>query len=91
MKAYELLDSAEKWGQDRMAEAINGESVSPKSSSAYKWCMMGAIVQCYPREDRHNIYERIHKELDMSYFPDWNDAPERTWEEVRALLVKLDI
>ena len=46
MKAYELLDSPEKWTKGVMARDANGEHVLHDSPNAVCWCMLGAIERC---------------------------------------------
>ena len=89
MKAWQLLDSKEKWCQRQYAMDANGYTVDPAAEDAVCWCIDGAIKKCYesgmlPRR----FYERIPE---YSCSVTYNDDPRRTWEEVHALLKELDI
>lgn len=89
MKAYELLDSPERWTQFVPARNSAGEVVKAKAPDAVCWCIMGAIVRCYPKGKRNMFEDFCNKvRCDLSQ---WNDRPERTWEEVYNLLKEYDI
>lgn len=54
-------------------------------------CLLTAICRCY--EDSQvewGIKRRVREAVNGSLI-DWNDAPERTFQEVKALVEKLDI
>lgn len=98
MKAYELLDSPEKWTQQTLARDINGMATSPRGYDACSFCLVGAIERCYnvPSKDMLAIIQLVEDELKVQapgfeFIGQWNDAPDRTHEEVVDLLKKLDI
>jgi hypothetical protein len=77
MKAWQLLDSKEKWCQ--------GVSTNEKGQR----CMMSAVEKVYGfmyGEKRGDLMDYLGQ-----WPTSWNDAPHRTWEEVHALLKELDI
>ena len=85
MKISELLTSKDKWTQGPEAEDRYGRPVYHDSPRAVCWCLMGALMKCYPdvvQRDaaRMRLYEAIR-------FPNimwWNECPERTFVEVKA-------
>ena len=88
MKAWQLLDSPEKWTQYEWARGSNGE----KASETYPpvcWCIFGAVKDCYSGISFKSPWVRLQNKLDNPV--KWNDAPERTYEEVYAVLKELDI
>lgn len=99
MKAWELLDSPEKWTQGHGALDSAGLPLfNASSSDAVCWCMEGAIEKAYSNSDWINPKLKAAKKvsgIDVNKIGmiliHWNDAPERTWEEVHALLKELDI
>lgn len=62
-------------------------------------CLSTTITRIYGYEGAIEIREKVLKELGLAPIGSsmllaiykWNDAPERTFEEVRALCLKLDI
>jgi hypothetical protein len=92
MKTYELLNSPDKWCKGANALSESGASVNDSSPGACKWCVNGALRKCYPTiDERSPLYNKIWLETNGLFIAEWNDAPERTWQEVHDLLVKLDI
>lgn len=91
MKAYEVIDSPEKWCQGRYALDNMAASVSHNSPSACKWCLVGAIWKAYHKIDIVSekvglVYKRLHVIPNV-----WNDEYYRKWEEVYNILKELDI
>lgn len=95
MKAYELLSDASKWTQGTYARDKSGLSINEYSRDAVCWCIRGAVKVCYCNNVRYEKYMQIaHAIILDGTWKDmvvWQDAPERTFEEVRELLVRLDI
>lgn len=93
MKIQELLSSPEKWTKGLNAKDKQNNCVSPWSENAVCWCIYGAILKCYS-ESLKTTEEMVEKATYASgwqVLSAWNDAPERTFEEVKALIEKLDI
>jgi hypothetical protein len=89
MKAWQLLDSREKWCQHTYAMDADGYIVDPTLEDAVCWCIDGAMKKCYGSSMLPaRFYERT---ADYSCSVTYNDDPKRTWEEVHALLKELDI
>lgn len=96
MKVHELLDGPEKWTKGANAREADGSHCFTNSPLATCFCLRGAILHCYgcgmQNKRRDAIDEKIFAHLgkiQMDY--DWNDAPDRTFEEVRNLALELDI
>lgn len=88
MKVQELLTDPSKWTKEAYARDINGKPVGTKSTEVSCFCLSGAIDRCY--QDSANIRLKIHSYLHES-IPVWNDAPERTFEDIQQLIKELDI
>lgn len=94
MKVRELLDSPEKWTKGGFARTPEGEHVFPNHAQAVCFCISGAIDFCYSGEKRYAVYRQLNEKIAAKQWQDiyaWNDAPERTYEEVKALVDELDI
>ena len=90
LRAAELVEIGHcKFKQARDAD---GKEVSPKSSAATSWCLMGAIMRAEAEygDDKpfpgkpHSAH--IERQLRTEYHALWNNAPERTAAEVAAKL-----
>lgn len=89
MKIKDVLTDESKWCQHYYAKDKDGVPVSRLSPEACKFCLSGAMQNCYG-VNQFKIINRINEEVD-DFMVSWNDAPERTFAEVRALIEKLDI
>lgn len=93
MKAHELLDSPEKWTQGARAKDEHDAHVEARSPVATKWCCLGAIEKVSRSKKR---FEAARLKL-LAVLGAWefvsvfNDDPARTFEEVRAALLKADV
>lgn len=77
MKIRDLLTDPSKWCQGAMARDINGFGCLSDDPVAAKWCLAGAA-------------NKVGVCLSLDIIT-WNDAPGRTFAEVRELIEKLDI
>lgn len=96
MKVSQLLTDASKWTQRRAAIDADGDSVNVQDVAACRFCLSGAIRRCYPdREERFRVLNTVINEIGgnaaVRSTMEWNDDPRRTFDEVRALVLKLDI
>lgn len=91
MKVRELLSSAEKWTQGVYARRQDGSETYPTYPDAASWCIAGAIVRCYEIELHHGLIDSVGRRIESPSIGEWNDATERKFEEVKALLDELDI
>jgi hypothetical protein len=86
-----LLDSPEKWTKGEYARDANGKPCPAWSEDAICWCLEGACSSILPRTlDWHPRYRRLERELEK-YLPllglvEWNDEPERTFEDIQEVL-----
>jgi hypothetical protein len=87
MKAWQLLDSKEKWTCHTNARASNGKSVPIFDENACQWCALGAIAFCY-REKVLEMATIVEKHLgrELTFFND-----NSSYETVYAVLQNLDI
>jgi hypothetical protein len=86
---------ASKWGRNKFATNAAGLSVSTHSEEAVCWCVIGAAkrVGC---EDADSVYSAFNAAASRAlglehrgYVSSWNDAPERTFADVVALLERI--
>ena len=92
----DLLSSPERWTQRSAARNQAKEATWPNDASACCWCLWGAIQRIYGiGYMMDDIVARIHRHLESRdehrYITYWNDAPERQYEEVKALVEELKI
>ena len=100
MKVKDLLDKEEKWIKGSYSKHALVESTTPKGDKimlpygpAIGWCLLGAIGQCYglaPSTIRAKVEAEIRGVYNTAIV-EWNDAPERTFADIRQLVEKLDI
>ena len=92
MKVGKLLSDKSKWCKKKLAATKDGESCLIFDEFATQWCLEGAIIKCYVMdfETQRKINERIRNKIGND-IPNWNDAPERTFEDVKKLVKKLNI
>jgi hypothetical protein len=101
MKAKELLDDASKWTQGVLARDSESRGCYPVSPEAMSWCVVGALCRIY--EDERKLLDAIHlvgkaiadlydyNQLTVDEIEDWNDDPERTFDDVRKVLETADV
>ena len=90
-KAWQLLHSPEKWCKGQLAMDMHGNKVEPFSDTAERFCAVGAIRRAYGYDSHSDIVKEKLRDAVGRLIPGWNDAPERTWEEVYGKLKALDI
>lgn len=92
MKVRELLDVESKWTKGCEASDARGYSVDFNASGASTWCLLGAIHKCYTDEGMIIVlYNKILETLNVKWVGKWNDAPNRTFNDVKQLIMELDI
>jgi hypothetical protein len=93
MKMRELLSDESKWTKGTMARNESGIAISTTNGEACCFCLWGAMVWCYGLDlsEYSRVKKQIQVELGLDTIGQWNDQPERTFEEVQALVQKLDI
>ena len=89
MKAYELINGPESFCKFTLAVDENGLVCFADSPRAKAFCIVGAIKRAYPGR----MYDVIHTRLGIEPYDlvEWNNAPERTWEEVHNRLKEADL
>ncbi len=89
MKAYQLLET-KGWTKGASARNKKGLVTPPFSKSATCFCTFGALQVVYGPEYLKAL-TKIEDYLNVPAIATWNDAPERTKEEVIAVLKHLDL
>jgi hypothetical protein len=91
MKISEILSSSDKWCQGYLAIDKDGAYVKPDSPQAVKWCLLGVFYK--ERADlkaNAAIKERIRAAVGDKLM-EWNDDPDRTFEEVRSIVLESEV
>lgn len=92
MKVKELLRIGSSWTKGTFARTYGDWPVTVDSPLAIRYCLSGAISKCYPHPHEGRIIaDKVRTELNKNSIVGWNDAPERTFSEVRELVERLDI
>ncbi len=98
MKVRDLLTDKSKWTKGRSACDRNGETTCYDAPNAASWCLAGAIARCYGMGETWDllatrIYDTLSArgQLPIGGMGEWNDASERTFVEIRAMVEQLDI
>jgi hypothetical protein len=92
MKVKDFLTGPEKWTKGAYARRQDGASVNQKDPYAVSWCIYGLLCHCYGDTDNLDFVEAYQKVWRrVGPMTVWNDAAERTFEEVRAVSLELDI
>lgn len=92
LKIRELLSDESKWTQGHLALRADGLDTAVEVDDAIRFCLYGAVERCYGPFGvlrSHEIYGRIIDDLRTDPVR-WNDAPDRTFADVRALVERLD-
>lgn len=92
MKAYELLDSKEKWIQNDTAKNWLGDVCYADSEDACQFSLFGAL--CRTSIGPKDLLEKmllVGKTVNCDTVHAWNDAPERVYAEVFMLLLELGL
>lgn len=80
MKVQDILTDESKWCQFRY------------KSDDGRVCLVGAMDSAYPnRAEWNDVYSKIQIHTTYDGVSAWNDVRGRTFNQVRALIVELDI
>lgn len=89
--AADLIASG--WTKEALARNAEGKTVEPEDDDATCWCLMGATDRAAadggsPWQVAYQARDIFRQSMGGELFciPDWNDAPERTQDEVVAKL-----
>jgi hypothetical protein len=93
MKIKELFSNPGRWTQYASAETSLQIPCHPYESQAVAFCFLGAISRCYAEDEDEEraIIRKVTLEIGGGPISWWNDHPDRTFEEVKALAERLDI
>jgi hypothetical protein len=86
MKVHEFL-TEDNWTKGAAARNALGKGCPSASPEAVKWCVLGAMIVCYP-EDNGERSMKLMDEL-QCLVPHWND--ENDFNTVITKLKELDI
>jgi hypothetical protein len=89
-KKHELLnffDKPKKWTQYASARDKDGLPTVCNSKNAVSFCLLGAltVIEDYHYENRFSLYYTLKNYLEENIH-EWNDAPERTFEDIQIML-----
>lgn len=92
MKLKELFTDASKWTRRAYARNSRGVPQDYHSPEAVCFCLLGGIYKCYPTEEtQFKLFNAIKLKTGDVWISTWNDAPSRTFDEVKQLVNDLDI
>lgn len=80
------------WCQRALAMDAEGNKLNwVYGGNAIQFCITGMVLFCYrgDEEKQKEIIDKLKEKV--GHWPTWNDRPERTWEDIRALAQELDI
>lgn len=89
MTLQEYFSSPEKWTQGSLYRNDKDEPVEEKDSQ--KACLLGAAYVCYGFSINNHVLDKILKEIPNGLITAWNDAPERTFADICALVERLGV
>ena len=86
LRAAELVEMGHC--KDVLALDAVGVETAPENAHAVAWCVVGAIVRASHEVGKHQalVPFMAHHGFDVKGMLDWNNAPERTADEVAAAL-----
>ena len=89
MTLQELFTDPSTWTKEYAAKDKRGLGVVPFDPNTVCWCLLGGIEKCYGSkwvEIVNDVHAHIRMPLSI-----WNDAPERTFEDIVQLVKELNI
>ncbi len=98
-KIHEQI-TPETWGKGASVMYSNGmPCYNDTDPNAARWCALGWARKVYADDGTNklnSIYNKMDTYLESKTYPGdyvsrWNDAPERTFEEVKEMFTVLDI
>lgn len=87
MKIKDLLTDESKWTKNTFARNEEGSPTILQQGTC--WCLLGGVRFCYL--DGQETETKIRDKLNVDSIALWNDAPERTFSDVKKLVEELDI
>ncbi len=91
MKIKELFSDPKAWTRGVYARNKDGLSIDPFADGACKFCLVGAILKCYPdRDERVAIHDKLGEATkNFGGVINFNDT--RNHEDVLKLVTELDV
>ncbi len=83
VKARELIATPDRWTKGAFARTEAGAIVPPDRPVAACWCAIGALRRVTGDTGYRGAFVELQSAADYD-LPHWNDAPERTHDEVLA-------
>lgn len=90
MTIKELLSDETRWTKGAGARDKDGHLCSTNDEAAVCWCLAGAINRCYSAS-YYDVTAKLLGGIGGLSITTYNDATERTYEEVMVLVDKLGI
>lgn len=91
MKVKEILCDESKWCKGAFAKTPSGNDVLPEDEDACRWCLYGALGLAYPNpRDFHKAEQKI-REICVRPIDVFNDHPDTTFADIRAVLELADV
>lgn len=88
----ELLSDRQRWYQGYYATTECGSDVEAGNPKAVKWCLIGAMIKVYSDGiDQEVAEEKLKKVIGENSIVGWNDASNRTYDEVMDAVTKAGI
>ena len=85
-----LFRYPKRWCKGAFAKNKEKMAVDVFDTDACAWCLSGAVMKVYP-DNPDRILKKLSKLINSNYLIHWNDNPSRTFEEIRAFVVKAGI
>lgn len=89
MKIWEQINET-NWCRGFYAYDARKRKVYPKDPDAVKWCALGWLIR-ENRDSKLTDFSNTPLALKVGNISNWNDAPGRTWQEVRDVFKGLDL
>jgi hypothetical protein len=76
------------WCQNASAQDDQGRLCDATSSLAQQWCLVGSVRAAYPEDAvrRNKVFDKLFCQAKTYGLSSWNDNPDRTQQEVLAVL-----
>jgi len=95
MKIQELLTDESKWCKGAVSRTTSEVSLSADHPDAVSWCLLGAIVKCYPATTtQYQIRCRLLEHLGLTAedtLVGFNDRASTTFNDILDLCKKVDV
>lgn len=94
MTLQQLFHHKDRWTKRTRARDIDGYACEAESPSAVAFCLLGGLNKCY--QNNVEWFAALRK-LQQAIEPpgmtvvEWNDDPDRTFEEVSELIKKAGV